>query len=140
MGIREDQIKAINFDHPEFIPIQANFLPAAWMKHREALDEIIERHPVLFGPKDNQRDYDAVGGTYVEGYHVDAWGCVWSNLQTGMESIVTGHPVARREAIHTLQQPEANIGFPHGFMFLRLTDLRGFEEAMIDFAEEPPEL
>jgi uroporphyrinogen decarboxylase len=29
---------------------------------------------------------------------------------------------------------------PHGFMYLRLLDLRGFEEAMIDFFEEPPEL
>ena len=25
-------------------------------------------------------------------------------------------------------------------MYLRLADLRGFEELMIDFAEEPPEL
>ena len=29
---------------------------------------------------------------------------------------------------------------PHGFMYLRLGDIRGFEEIMIDFAEEPPEL
>ncbi|MBE0696906.1 MAG: hypothetical protein IH586_08275 [Anaerolineaceae bacterium] len=140
MGLNEDRIKAINFDCPEFIPVSAYFLPAAWMKYREALDEIIERHPFLFGEKDENRDYDAVGGTYTEGEHIDAWGCVWSNLQTGMESIVTGHPVPTREAVHSLQQPVADIGFPHGFMFLRLTDLRGFEEAMIDFAEEPPEL
>jgi uroporphyrinogen-III decarboxylase len=32
------------------------------------------------------------------------------------------------------------MGLPHGFMFLRLMDLRGFEEIMVDFAEEPPEL
>jgi hypothetical protein len=29
---------------------------------------------------------------------------------------------------------------PHGFMYLRLGDLRGFEQIMLDFAEEPPEL
>jgi len=29
---------------------------------------------------------------------------------------------------------------PHGFMYLRLSDLRGFEEMMVDFGEEPPEL
>ncbi len=140
MGINEDRIKAINYEYPETIPVSANFLPAAWMKYREALEEITLRHPFLFGPKNANRDFDAVGGTYVEGNHVDAWGCVWSNLQTGMESIVTGHPVPTRESVHTLQQPTIDIGFPHGFMFLRLTDLRGFEEAMIDFAEEPPEL
>jgi len=32
------------------------------------------------------------------------------------------------------------MGFPHGFMYLRLLDLRGFEEAMMDFAEECAEL
>ena len=32
------------------------------------------------------------------------------------------------------------MGLPHGFMYLRLLDLRGFEEAMMDFAEEPEEL
>ncbi len=140
MGLHDDRIKAINFDYPEQIPVSVSFLPAAWMKYREALDEIVERHPALFGPKQHDRDYDAVGGTYVEGEHVDAWGCVWSNLQTDMETIVTSHPVPTREAVHTLKAPEKDIGFPHGFMFLRLTDLRGFEEMMVDFAEEPPEL
>jgi hypothetical protein len=140
MSLQEDRIKAINFDCPELIPVSAYFLPAAWMKYREALDEIVERHPALFGPKDQDRDYDAVGGTYVAGEHVDAWGCVWSNLKHGMEAIVTGHPLSTREAVHTLKAPTIDVGFPHGFMFLRLTDLRGFEEMMIDFAEEPPEL
>jgi len=140
MTMHDDRIKALRFEYPERIPISANFLPAAWMKYREALEEITDRHPYLFGPKNASRDFDAVSGTYIEGEHVDAWGCVWSNLQTGMESIVTGHPVPTREAVHNLKQPSVDIGFPHGFMFLRLTDLRGFEEAMIDFAEEPPEL
>lgn len=140
MTMHEDRIKALRFEYPERIPISANFLPAAWMKYRDALEEITDRHPYLFGPKNANRDFDAVSGTYIEGEHVDAWGCVWSNLQTGMEAIVTGHPVPTREAVHNLKQPSVDIGFPHGFMFLRLTDLRGFEEAMIDFAEEPPEL
>jgi uroporphyrinogen decarboxylase len=140
MGQIEDRYKAINFECPETIPVNVSFLPAAWMKYREALDEIVARHPSLFGAQNEDRDYDAVGGTYVAGEHIDAWGCVWSNVKSGMEAIVTGHPVPTREAVHTLQPPKVNIGFPHGFMFLRLTDLRGFEEAMIDFAEEPPEL
>ena len=140
MGIKEDRIKAMQFDHPETIPVSVYFLPAAWMSYRQALDEVIARHPALFDASQKDRDYDAVGGTYVQGEHIDAWGCVWSNLKTGMESIVTGHPVKTREAIRTLKPPEVNTGFPHGFMFLRLTDLRGFEEMMIDFAEEPPEL
>jgi uroporphyrinogen-III decarboxylase len=42
--------------------------------------------------------------------------------------------------VHDLKPPAENAGLPHGFMYLRLGDLRGFEELMLDFAEEPPEL
>jgi hypothetical protein len=139
MSMQQDRIKALEFNHPEYIPISAGILPVAWMKYREALTEITNRYPLLFGPN-HDRDYDAVGGTYVAGEHVDAWGCVWSNLQTGMESIVTGHPVPTRQDVHALRMPEVDVGFPHGFMYLRLADLRGFEEIMMDLAEEPPEL
>jgi uroporphyrinogen decarboxylase len=140
-ALDSNRMKAIKRQHPESIPLSVGILPAAWIKYREAFDEIVKAHPVIFGPQNGQgRDYDAVGGTYVAGEHVDAWGCVWSNIKTGRESIVTGHPVPRREMVHTLKPPEKDAGFPHGFMWLRLADLRGFTELMIDFAEEPPEL
>jgi hypothetical protein len=136
-----DRTKAMHFDHPEYIPVRLSILPAAWMKYREALDRIAQRHPVLFGEPQDGRNYDAVwSNTYVAGRHVDGWGCVWENIATGRESIVTGHPAPTRESVHTLQPPATDIGLPHGFMYLRLGDLRGFEELMIDFAEEPPEL
>ena len=137
----DDRIKAIKRDYPSRIPISASIWPAAWMKHREALDEIIHRYPLVFGEQSGQRDYDAVSReTYVEGEHVDAWGCLWSNVKAGMGAIVTEHPVPTREAVHTLGIPSQDDGMPHGFMYLRLGDLRGFEEIMMDFAEEPPEL
>jgi uroporphyrinogen decarboxylase len=123
------------------IPVSVGILPAAWMKYREALDDLVARHPALFGEHGEPRDYDAIHTeTYIAGDHVDVWGCVWSNLKTGMEAIVTGHPVPTREDVHRLEIPERDAGFPHGFMYLRLQDLRGFEELMIDFAEEPHEL
>ena len=137
----DDHIKSMLYAYPARIPVGVSVLPAAWMKHREALDEIVRRYPSLFGEQTGQRDYDAIGpSTYVYGDHVDAWGCVWSNIKTGMEAIVTGHPAPTREAVRTLQIPEKDDGIPHGFMYLRLGDIRGFEEIMVDFAEEPPEL
>ncbi len=135
-----DRIKAIRREYPDRIPVGAYFLPAAWMKHREALEEIVRAHPLVFGAQGEPRDYDAVGGTYVAGEHVDAWGCVWSNIKTGMEAMVTGHPAPTRESVHSLAIPGEDDGMPHGFMYLRLCYLRGFEEIMIDFAQEPPEL
>jgi uroporphyrinogen decarboxylase len=136
-----DYEKARCYLTPEFIPVSVSILPAAWMKYRTALFELTQRHPVLFDPRDDEPDYDHLaGGTYVAGDHVDAWGCVWSNVHSGREAIVTGHPVPRREDVRTLKAPMVDAGMPHGFMFLRLMDLRGYEELMIDFAEEPPEL
>jgi hypothetical protein len=141
MGVHEDRLKALRFEAPEQIPVSVSILPAAWMKHREALDEVVARHPALLGNRqDGEHDYDAVSGTYVAGEHVDVWGCVWSNIQHGMESIVTHHPVPTRAEVHELEMPAEDVGFPHGFMYLRLGDLRGFQELMLDFAEEPPEL
>jgi hypothetical protein len=141
MGMQDDRIKAMKFEGPEHIPVGIGLLPATWMKYREELDALVARHPVIFGERKKDRDYDEVWkGTYVEGEHTDAWGCVWTNVETGMEAIVTRHPVPTREAVRTLQAPKEDIGTPHGFMFLRLADLRGFEEVMVDFAEEPAEL
>ena len=136
----EDRMAAMLFKRPKHVPVGVGFLPATWMKYREALDALVRRYPTVYNSQDGPRDYDAVGGTYVAGNHVDVWGCVWSNIRDGMESIVTGHPVPTRGAVHTLKPPLVDAGFPHGFMYLRLCDLRGFDEMMIDFAEEPPEL
>lgn len=118
-----------------------HMLPATWIKYRETLDAIVRRHPILFGTPAGPRDYDALGmPTYAAGQHVDAWGCVWSNVYHGHEAIVTGHPLPRREDVRRFRAPAQDTGLPHGFMFLRLIDLRGYEEMMLDFAEEPPEL
>jgi uroporphyrinogen decarboxylase len=140
MSAIDDRIKSIRYANPEYMPIHAHILPAAWMKHKESLLEIVKRHPLVFEGQTGKSKFDEVGGTYVAGEHTDAWGCVWSNVKTGMEAIVTKHPLVTRESVHTLVAPVQDIGFPHGFMYLRCADLRGFEELMFDFAEEPPEL
>ena len=140
--LEQARIKAIERRHPERIPVEVGILPSAWMKYRNALDELVRRHPLLFGAEGSgPRDYDAVWGErYTEGDHLDAWGCVWSNVKRGSDAIVTRHPVPTREAVRSLRIPEVDEGLPHGFMYLRLADLRGFDRIMLDFAEEPPEL
>jgi hypothetical protein len=139
--MHEDRLKAMRFEHPDFVPISVGILPAAWIKYRQALDDIVAAHPILFGQQNpGQRDYDEVGGRYRAGTHVDEWGCVWSNVAHGCDAIVTGHPLPTRQSVRTMTPPAPGAGLPHGFMWLRLADLRGFEEIMVDFAEDAPEL
>ncbi len=140
MSTMDDRMKSLKREYPEYIPVGVSFLPATWRRHRDGLRKLVHRFPEIFESFMEVEDYDAVSGTYAAGQHVDAWGCVWSNVAEGMEAIVTGHPVPTREDIRELEAPKVDAGLPHGFMYLRLLDLRGFEEAMIDFAEEPPEL
>ncbi len=137
----DDRMKSMLGLKPEYIPVSVGILPSAWMLHREKLDAIVKKHPAIFGKQDGQRNYDQVwSATYMAGAHTDVWGCVWENVHHGQEAIVTRHPVPTREDVWKLKAPEKDAGLPHGFMYLRLADLRGFEEVMIDFAEEPPEL
>ena len=136
-----DTIKAALYQYPEHIPVSVSLLPATWAKYGEKLNALRAKHPRIFGQVDPNAEIKYyTPPSYHMGKFTDAWGCVWENIQEGYESIVTGHPLTSREDIHTLKAPDEDIGFPHGFMFLRLTDLRGFENMMVDFAEEPPEL
>jgi hypothetical protein len=135
-------VKAMTYQNPETIPVSVGTLPALWRKHPGEMKEITARYPQFFGDISEHYNYDTyTPASYHEGSFADEWGCVWSNIQEGQESIVTGHPVKTREDIRSLKIPDDRTGrLPHGFMYLRLLDLRGFEEAMFDFAEEAPEL
>jgi uroporphyrinogen decarboxylase len=136
-----DFMKAMLYQYPSAIPVSVSILPAAWIKYGDDLSEIAERHPSLFQNFNRESmDYASKPLSYHAGSFTDAWGCRWENVSEGYESIVTGHPVQNRQDILTLEIPKEDIGLPHGFMYLRLADLRGFEELMVDIAEEAPEL
>lgn len=132
--------KAIRLEHPSSIPVCVGMLPAMWIRDGKAMEELVKAFPQLF-PEGYNVDYSdpstIASGTYRVGEHVDEWGCVWSNVDEGMEAIVTGHPVKTEEDVFSLQIPSNRDGrIPHGFMYLRLLDLCGFENTMCMFAEE----
>jgi len=134
-------IKAATYNYPEQIPVGFGILPAVFIRYGDDVKKILEKHEDLVGGWWQGYDpYANLSESYRKGGYTDPWGCIWSNEFDGMAAIVTGHPVPTRADVHTMKLPEGDAGLPHGFMYLRLLDLRGFEEAMIDFVEEPPEL
>ena len=132
--------KAIRLEHPSSIPVCVGMLPAMWIHNGKEVEQLVKSFPQFF-PEGYSVDYSdpstVAHGTYKAGEHVDEWGCVWSNVDEGMEAIVTGHPVKTEEDVFTLEIPKNRDGrLPHGFMYLRLLDLCGFENTMCMFAEE----
>ena len=98
----------------------------------------------------------------------DAWGCVWHSAIDGLEGVVEENPLADWSALKDYVSPDPLVqgdrepadwvavrrrvkedqekgrltsgGVPHGFLFMRLYYLRGFENLMMDLAAEVPQL
>ena len=139
-----DFMKAVRWESPSAVPTKISILSALWIHHGKELERLLKEYPQFF-PQEAFVDYsdptNIAAGTHRKGTHVDEWGCVWSNINEGMEAYVTGHPLKDPEDVYTLQIPANRDGrLPHGFMYLRLLDLCGFENAMMMFAEEGEEI
>jgi len=133
-----DAIKAYLFQNPDTLPISIGFYLPTWHRHGDALQELVLAHPRLF-PGYKKGDYEQMKNEYYlyqPGIHYDHWGCKWNNVIEGHDSICIGHPVNTLEDAKNIGLPEKDIGLEHGLVFLRYTYLRGYENAMIDFAEE----
>ena len=132
-------IQAIRMESPDTIPVSVGMLPAAWMKYGAELQRLVDQYPQFFGGLKMDLDHvaDNLPASYRQGVYIDEWNCEWHNEHAGNEAIVVGHPVKSEEDVFSLQIPGCRDGrLPHGFMYLRLLDLCGFENAMIWFAEE----
>lgn len=93
----------------------------------------------------------------------DVWGCQWTYPLESHDGQCLGHPISSWDNLQSYQPPdpdeytdwkqaEKNIekaksegrvahgGTDHGFIYLRLTYLRGFRNLMLDVADQRPEL
>lgn len=165
---RENWLRTVEFRYPEWIPCYVGLAPILFKLYRQDLDRLIMEHPRIFpGYKQAPRDYDAMPPAYHLGeYYRDNWGCVWHNIQEGIEGQVVEHPLADWSALDTWRPPDPHLYFERGpadwiemrgylakllnagklrngnaeRLFDRLYALRGFDALMLDFATEPPEL
>ena len=100
--------------------------------------------------------------------YTDFWGCVWATADDGITGTVQGHPLADWSALERFVPPDPAVsdgvtaldwerigrdfaaarqagrgargGLAHGHTFLRLCDLRGYENLILDMAEKEPRL
>ena len=166
---RENWLRAIEFRGPEWIPCSVGFAPVTWKTHRENLERIMLDHPRLFpGHQEGSACFfDEMPVVYREGETFrDNWGCLWQNIQDGLEGQVVEHPLADWAAFEDYQPPDLETEDERGDrdwgqvrqsieaaraaghltvgnaerLFDRLYFLRGFENLMVDFATDDPHL
>jgi uroporphyrinogen decarboxylase len=154
---KENLIRAIEFNNPEWVPITVEFVPALYKKYPEAIEDLILRHPLVFpgGPKGFDEDDPLfIGGARF----TDDWGCGWYCVQDGIIGRCIEHPLENWELLEGFKAPDPleqinwdelkkaldedvnaglpAIGFPESYsqvgFFDRLQFLRSMEQLLID--------
>lgn len=169
ISVRDNLLRTLEFRYPEWIPCSVGFAPVTWNAFRKDLEDIILAHPRIF-PDYRQGDssfFDEMPVVYREGETFrDNWGCLWKNIQGGLEGQVVEHPLADWSALETYRPPDVETKTERGDrdwdverrnieglreqgrttsgggerLFDRLYFLRGFQNLMEDIASDDPHL
>ncbi|MBT7702592.1 MAG: hypothetical protein HN700_20065 [Verrucomicrobia bacterium] len=137
---------------------------------QNALQDLMEGHPFLFPNFTRQEKVSPGYGITQrkDEPYTDPWGCVWETTEDGITGSVHQHPLAdwaalddyvapdpdKTDGTHPVDWPQirervkrqkengdlVSGGLPHGHTFLRLQDIRGYENLMFDMVDERPEL
>ncbi len=137
---------------------------------QSALQDLMDAHPTLFPNFTRQENitpqYEL--NQRKDAPYADPWGCIWETSDDGITGAVTGHPLLDWDSLadYTPPAPETTDGtypidwqsiaarvkqqkqegqfvvggLPHGHTFLRLQDIRGYENLIFDMVDERPEL
>ena len=159
---RENYLRNASMQGHEWIPASVCISGGYWHAYREAAEDVCLKHPILFpGFEKGKTDFDAFARAEKDKQVVDAWGCTWYYELPGLDGIVTGHPLDDWAKFDAWQPPQpgeftdddrkrldeqkergelTSAGTEHGFCFMKLHYLRGYENFMLDIASEDPML
>ncbi len=173
MNRRENLLRAIRFENPDYIPMEFVINDACWNYYEhDVLFDLMESHPFLFPdfkrPKSGIYQPAYLVNAYADKPYTDPWGCVWKTAEDGITGSVHGHPLETWSGFGTYRPPDplktdgtypidwdtiaeevkaaraagrfVTGGLPHGHTFLRLQDIRGYENLIFDMVDEVPEL
>lgn len=96
MNPRENYLRAVRFENPEYIPMQYCINPACWQVYPQQLWDLMEAHPFLFPdfkrPTLPYKPFFPLVARKDEPFK-DDWGCVWETTMDGITGTVTEHPL-----------------------------------------------
>lgn len=171
MTRRENILRAIRFERPDYIPMSFSINQACWHHYdQQSLQDLMAAHPLLFP---NFKPQKVVKPHYgltqrKDAPYTDQWGCVWETTEDGLTGSVHRNPLQnwddfadysapdpdKTDGIHSIywdairagvarQKKKGALvrgGLPHGHTFLRLQDIRGYENLLFDMIDEEPKL
>ncbi|MCL2815168.1 MAG: hypothetical protein FWD23_11265 [Oscillospiraceae bacterium] len=167
MDYRENYIRTITFNNPQWLEYHIHINPAMWAVYKSEFEDVVLKYPKTFRDyKKGSIDYDNMSfSTEVldDNFVTDVWGCKWHYPLRYMDGAVIEHPLKDISKLDSFVPPLSPVpelseeewkkeiadvkaakergeivsgGTEHGFLFLRHTYLRGFEDAMLDYADE----
>ncbi|MCC6581084.1 MAG: methyltransferase [Phycisphaeraceae bacterium] len=161
MNSRERMRRTVEFDKPDRIARDLWTLPIIHLEHSPTdLERFFQRWPVdITGPgTPGVQPRRLKGDAYQVGRYVDEWGCVFHNIQAGVIGEVKEPLLGDWSKMELFRTPDEYLGFDvdavNAFCrasdkwcmagccprpFERLQFLRGTENLMIDFMEQPAE-
>ncbi|UCC89284.1 MAG: hypothetical protein JSV81_08235 [Anaerolineales bacterium] len=172
MDERENLLRVVRFERPEYIPMTFHINDACWHHYPpHALQDLMEGHPFLFpdferSPEWAEPNYPAYARAGEP--FVDPWGCVWETSDSGLMGVVTRHPLESWHDFENYSPPDPNktthwgpidwqaeaenIGpaisqtclpngeIGHNHTWLKLIDIRGYQNVLFDMADREPRL
>jgi Uroporphyrinogen-III decarboxylase len=153
MTPRENMLRTIRFERPDYIPMTFAISGACWNYYEpEALFELIESHPLLFPNYKRPTAYTAPAELTEHRLFKDEFGVLWEDAIEGIRGVVKEHPLADWDNFDSYKMPTLPIfnmdkmksdvqstkdngyftsaGLEHGHTFLRLIDLCGYENVL----------
>jgi len=158
---RANFIRNASFQGHSHIPALIAISASSWLEDPDGLRAVAARYPALF-PEGGANPPPPETLREPNSERVDAWGCRWRYDLPGLDGIVIEEPLSEWKQLAEWEPPApplpdraaldaliatksdnhlavGSVG-EHGFFFMRLYYLRGFENLMIDIATEDPRL
>ncbi len=161
-------MRAVRFETPDWIPVEFHINPACWFHYpHDQLQQMMVEHPLLFPGYTAVKKVEPTLSPVqlADAPYTDPWGCTWTTMQDGITGAVHSHPLTDWSSFdsYVAPDPEKTDGLiavnwaakaeemragnspvtavlPHGHTFLRLCDIRGFENLIYDMIDEDPRL
>lgn len=110
MNKKENMLRTIRFETPEYIPINFYINDACW-HHYDYRDlyEIMESHKLLFPdfiPTDKKPKLTYLANAIADTDYTDPWQCVWSTADTGITGAVHKHPLESWDDFDNYKAPD----------------------------------